>query len=265
VMGTENALLAATLADGHTTIRPAAREPEVDDLIALLRSMGAEVERSAPDVIEIEGKRRLRGATHRVVADRIEAGTFAIAAAVTGGEVTLEGAPSEHLGAFLDVLDKVGVEVVGGDDRITVRGAEPGSGRYTAVDIETAPYPGLATDLQPPTSVLLSQAKGRSMVHETIYEDRLEWLSDLRLMGAQVEVHDAHRAAITGPARLRGGDLEMGDLRAGASLILGALASEGRSTISGVHHVRRGYEDIERKLLDLGARIEREPGGVSEP
>jgi UDP-N-acetylglucosamine 1-carboxyvinyltransferase len=260
VMGTENAVLAATLADGHTVIRPAAREPEVDDLITLLQEMGAEVERTAPDTIQVEGRRRLRGATHRVVADRIEAGTFAVAAAITGGEITLRGAPSGHLGAFLAVLDRVGVEVSGTDERITVRGAEPGSGRYIATDIATAPYPGLATDLQPPTSVLLSQASGRSTVHETIYEDRLEWLTDLRLMGAQVEVRDAHHAAITGPARLHGGDVEMGDLRAGASLILGALASDGRSTISGVHHVRRGYEGIERKLLDLGARIEQEPG-----
>ena len=259
VMGTENAVLAATLADGHTTIRPAAREPEVDDLIGLLQDMGAEVVRTAPDTIEVEGRRRLRGATHRVVADRIEAGTFAVAAAITGGEVTLRGAPSGHLGAFLDVLAKVGVDVSGADEHITVRGTELGGGRYVATDIETAAYPGLATDLQPPTSVLLTQASGRSTVHETIYEDRLEWLTDLRLMGADVEVHGGHEAVISGPSRLRGGDVEMGDLRAGASLILGALASDGHSTISGVHHVRRGYEDIERKLLDLGASIEQEP------
>jgi UDP-N-acetylglucosamine 1-carboxyvinyltransferase len=264
VMGTENALLAATLADGHTTISPAAREPEVDDLIALLQEMGADVERTAPDVIEVEGRRRLRGATHRVVADRIEAGTFAVAAAITGGDVTLRGAPSGHLGAFLDVLAAVGVDVSGADDRITVRGADPGSGAYAATDITTAPYPGLATDLQPPTSVLLTQAQGRSIVHETIYEDRLEWLTDLGRMGADVAVRDGRWAEIEGPTRLRGGDVEMGDLRAGASLILAALASDGRSTISGVHHVRRGYEDIERKLLDLGASIEQEPASSSD-
>jgi UDP-N-acetylglucosamine 1-carboxyvinyltransferase len=262
-MGTENAVLAATLADGHTRISPAAREPEVDDLIALLQDMGADVERIAQDIIEVEGRRRLRGATHQVVADRIEAGTFAVAAAVTGGEVTLHGAPSEHLGAFLDVLHTIGVEVRADGHRITVRGQEPGSDGYVATGIETAAYPGLATDLQPPTAVLLTQARGRSTVHETIFEDRLEWLSDLRLMGAQVEVQDAHRATITGPTHLHGGDVEMGDLRAGASLILGALASEGRSTIGGVHHVRRGYEDIERKLLDLGASIEQEPASSS--
>jgi UDP-N-acetylglucosamine 1-carboxyvinyltransferase len=264
VMGTENAMLAATLADGHTTIRPAAREPEVDDLIGFLQAMGADVRRTAPDVIEVEGHRRLRGATHQVIADRIEAGTFAVAAAVTGGQVTLRGAPSAHLGAFLDILARIGVDVEGADSSITVRGAVPGGGAYTAVDVETAAYPGLATDLQPPTSVLLTQARGRSTVHETIFEDRLEWLGDLGAMGAQVEISDAHHAAITGPARLHGSELVMGDLRAGASLILAALAADGRSMIGGVHHVRRGYEDIEGKLLDLGAIIEQEPAASSE-
>ena len=260
VMGTENAMLAATLADGHTTIRPAAREPEIDDLIGFLQRMGAEVERTAPEVIEVEGRRRLRGADNHTLADRIEAGTFAVAAAITGGQVTLTGAPSTHLGAFLDVLDQVGVEVHSQGDRITIRGAEPGSGSYTATDIETAAYPGLATDLQPPTGVLLSQARGRSTVHETIYEDRLEWLSDLRLMGAQAQIVDAHHAVISGPSPLHSSEVEVSDLRAGASLILGALAAEGQSTIRGVHHVRRGYEGIEGKLLDLGARIEPDAG-----
>ena len=259
VMGTENAMLAATLADGHTTIRPAAQEPEIDDLIDLLQDMGADVERTAPEVIEVEGRRRLRGARHRTIADRIEAGTFAVAAAITGGDVTLRGAPAGHLRAFLNVLERVGVDVSADGEWITVRGAEPGSGTYTATDIETAAYPGLATDLQPPTGVLLTQARGSSTVHETIYEDRLEWLTDLGLMGARAEIRDAHHAVITGPARLQGAEVKVGDLRAGASLILGALAAEGRSTIHGVHHVRRGYEGIESKLLDLGAGIEEEP------
>jgi len=260
VMGTENAMLAATLADGHTTIRPAAQEPEIDDLIELLQAMGAEIERTAPDVIEVEGRRRLRGATHHTIADRIEAGTFAVAAAITGGDVTLRGAPAEHLGAFLDVLHEVGVDISAHGEWITIRGAEPGVGAYRAKDIETAAYPGLATDLQPPTGVLLTQARGTSTVHETIYEDRLEWLSDLGAMGVDAEIRDAHHAVITGPARLQGAEVKVGDLRAGASLILGALAAQGRSTIHGVHHVRRGYEGIERKLLDLGAGIEEEHG-----
>lgn len=258
VMGTENAMLAATLADGHTVIRPAAQEPEVDDLIDFLCAMGADVERTAPDTIAIEGKRRLRGASHRVMGDRIEAGTFAVAAAITRGDVTLKGAPSAHLGAFLDVLDSVGVSVVRDSDTITVRGGSSAA-NFAGTDIMTAAYPGLATDLQPPTSVLLTQAHGRSTINESIFEDRLEWLSDLRTMGADIELIDAHHATITGPTRLHGTDLEMGDLRAGASLILAALAADGVSTIGGVHHVRRGYEDIERKLLDLGARIEQVP------
>ncbi len=255
VMGTENAILAAVLADGHTIIRPAAQEPEVDDLIEFLRKMGAEVERTAPDTIEIEGRKRLRGADHRVVPDRIEAGTFVVAAAITGGRVTLQGAPCEHLAAFVDVLGRVGVSVSCGVDTIEVSGADRAD--YRAIDIETAPYPGLATDLQPPTCVLLSQARGLSHVHEAIFEDRLEFLSELRRMGAEVEILDPHHATIGGPSRLHGAELEIGDLRAGASMILAALAADGLSTIHGAHHVHRGYENIGRKFQELGARIER--------
>jgi UDP-N-acetylglucosamine 1-carboxyvinyltransferase len=261
VMGTENALLAAVLADGHTIIRPAAQEPEVDDLIAFLQAMGAEVERTYPDTIEVEGRKRLRGAEHRVVADRIETGTFIVAAAVTGGHVTLEGAPCEHIGAFLEMLDRVGVDVSCSPDRVEIRGAAPGSGAYRATDIETAPYPGFATDLQPPACVLFTQATGTSRVHEAIFEDRLEFLGELARMGADITVSDPHHASIGGPSRLHGEEVEIGDLRAGASLILAALAADGSTTIRGAHHVHRGYENIERKFLDLGARIER----ISEP
>jgi UDP-N-acetylglucosamine 1-carboxyvinyltransferase len=256
VMGTENAILGAVLAEGTTTIRPAAREPEVDDLICFLQEMGAVVERTAPDTVVVSGRRRLRGADHEIISDRIEAGTFVIAAAVTGGEVTLESAPCEHLGAFLEVMARAGVSVACGRDTIEVRGAPPGSDAYSASDVETSPYPGLATDLQPPTSVLLSQARGTSHIHETIFEDRLEWLSQLGRLGAQIEHLDDHHALIHGPARLRGAEVEIGDLRAGASLILAALAAEGTSLIHGAHHVRRGYENIERKFVDLGAQIE---------
>jgi UDP-N-acetylglucosamine 1-carboxyvinyltransferase len=257
VMGTENALLAATLAEGRTTIRPAAQEPETDDLIEFLVKMGAEVRRTAPDTIEVVGKKRLRGADHRIVPDRIEAGTFVVAAAVTGGHITLQGAPCDHLGAFLDILTQAGVAVACGSDTIVVDGESLPPGRLRPCDIETAPYPGLATDLQPPTCVLLTQAAGRSTVHEAIFEDRLEWMLELRRMGAMVELPDPNHAVITGPARLRAADVEIGDLRAGASLILAALAAEGTSTIHGAHHVHRGYENIEGKFLDLGARIER--------
>jgi UDP-N-acetylglucosamine 1-carboxyvinyltransferase len=264
VMGTENAMLAATLADGHTVIRPAAREPEIDDLIAFLQKMGADVQRTTPDTIEVEGRKRLRGADHHIIADRIEAGTFVVAAAVTGGRVTLEGAPCDVLGAFIETAGSVGLGLSCGRDTIEVDGATFESGAYRAVDIETAPYPGLATDLQPPTCVLLTQAAGVSHVHEAIFEDRLEWLAELRRMGAGVELTDAHHATISGPTRLRGAEVEIGDLRAGASLILAALAADGTTTIHGAHHVHRGYENIERKFLDLGARIERLAEGTTD-
>ena len=257
VMGTENAMLAATLAEGHTIIRPAAQEPEVDDLIAFLQKMGAEVARTYPDTIEVNGKRRLRGAEHRVIPDRIEAGTFVIAGAVTGGRITLTNAPCDHIGAFIDVVRRAGVAVDCGTDTIDVDGAALGDPGYRAIDIETAAYPGLPTDLQPPTSVLLTQAHGSSRVNETIFEDRLDWMGELVRMGAQVRIQDPHHAVISGPAPLHGAEVEIGDLRAGASLILAALAAEGESTIHGAHHVHRGYENIEGKFLELGARIQR--------
>lgn len=257
VMGTENALLAATLADGQTIIRPAAQEPEVDDLIAFLQKMGAEVERTYPDTIEIQGRRRLRGAEHSVIPDRIEAGTFVVAGAVTGGRITLSGAPCDHLAAFVEVVGRVGVGISCGRDTIEVDGSGIDDPGFRAYDIETAPYPGLATDLQPPTSVLMTQAQGVSNVHEAVFEDRLEWLGELNRMGARAELHDDHHASITGRTPLHGADVEIGDLRAGASLMLAAVAAEGTTTIHGAHHVHRGYENIERKFLDLGARIER--------
>jgi UDP-N-acetylglucosamine 1-carboxyvinyltransferase len=264
VMGTENAMLAATLADGHTVIRPAAQEPEVDDLIVFLQQMGADVVRTYPDTIEIQGRTRLRGADHRVTPDRIEAGTFIIAAAVTGGRIRLEGAPCEHLGAFLETMARIGVEVACGTDTIDVDGSALHAAGFRACNIETAAYPGLATDLQPPTAVLLSQATGISQVHETIFEDRLEWLGELRRMGANVEVLDPHHATIDGPASLVGTEVEIGDLRAGASLILAALAAQGTTTIHGAHHVHRGYENIERKFLDLGASISSTAEGTAD-
>jgi UDP-N-acetylglucosamine 1-carboxyvinyltransferase len=257
VMGTENAMLAATLADGHTVIRPAAQEPETDDLIAFLRKMGADVARTYPDTIEIEGKRRLRGAEHKVMPDRIEAGTFAIAAGITGGHVVLEGADCGTMDALVQVLGKTGLAVACQPDRMDVDARSVGPGGMRPVDIETGPYPELATDIQPPTTVLLTQAAGDSKVHEAIFEDRLEWTAELAKMGARIELRGPQRAVVHGPAKLHAADVEISDLRAGASLILAALAAEGTSSIGGAHHVRRGYENIERKFLDLGARIER--------
>jgi UDP-N-acetylglucosamine 1-carboxyvinyltransferase len=257
VMGTENAMLAATLADGHTVIRPAAQEPEVDDLIAFLQKMGAEVKRTYPDTIEVEGKRRLRGADHKVMPDRIEAGTFAIAAGVTGGRITLEDVNCDHLDALVKVLQQAGLDVTCDPTRMEVDARKALPGRLKPVDIETAAYPGLATDIQPPTTVLLTQANGDSRVFEHIFEDRLEWTGELAKMGAKIELKGPQRAVVHGPSKLRAADVEISDLRAGASLILGALAADGTSSIGGAHHVRRGYENIERKFLDLGARIER--------
>jgi UDP-N-acetylglucosamine 1-carboxyvinyltransferase len=257
VMGTENAMLAATLADGHTVIRPAAQEPEVDDLMAFLCDMGADVERTYPDTIEINGTRRLRGATHVVQPDRIETGTFLVATAVTGGTVRLENAACSHVEALIDVFRKVGVPVTCVDTTIDIDASGLTPGALQACDIETAPYPGLATDLQSPTCVLLSQASGTSRVHEAVFEDRLEWLGELRKLGANVDILDAHHASIHGPARLRGAEVAISDLRAGASLIVGALAADGPSLIHGAHHVERGYENIDRKFQQLGASIVR--------
>ena len=257
VMGTENAMLAAVLADGHTVIEPAAQEPEVNDLIEFLQKMGAQVERTAPNRIEIEGRRRVRGADHSVVPDRIEAGTFVIAAGVTHGRITLQRAPCDHLGAFLSVMSDMGVSISCGNDTIEVDATATDVQPLRSRDIETQPYPGLATDLQPPTCVLLTQAAGVSHVHESVFEDRLEWLVELRRMGARVEILDQHHALIDGPAPLHGAEVEIGDLRAGASLILAALAADGVTTIGGAHHVHRGYEKIDAKFLELGARIER--------
>jgi UDP-N-acetylglucosamine 1-carboxyvinyltransferase len=265
VMSTENAMLAATLAEGHTVIRPAAQEPEVDDLIAFLRKMGADVERTSPDTIEVEGKRRLRGADHQVMPDRIEAGTFAIAAGVTGGHVILEGVDCDTMNALVEVLGNAGLAVSCGPDRMEVDARALGPGGLKPVDVETGPYPALATDIQPPTTVLLTQATGDSNVHESMYEDRLEWTGELAKMGAKIEIKDPNRAIVHGPSKLHAAKVEISDLRAGASLILAALAADGTSSIGGAHHVRRGYENIERKFLDLGARIERVQEGGTTP
>jgi UDP-N-acetylglucosamine 1-carboxyvinyltransferase len=259
VMGTENALLAACLADGTTTIENAAQEPEVDDLVDMLRAMGARIDRTAAHVLEVEGVASLAGVEHAVLGDRIEAGTFAVAAAATGGEVTVGGFDPAHLGAFNDVLEQMGVEheafAANGDAGLRVRGGTPGS--YRSLAVETAAYPGLATDLQAPLSVLMTQASGESTIHETIYSDRLEYTAELAKMGAEIEVSDATRARIVGPTPLHGRLLQIPDLRAGATLVLAALAAEGTSTISGVEHVDRGYEAFESKLVRLGARIGR--------
>ena len=254
VMGTENAMLAATLARGTTIIENAAREPEVDDLIEMLCAMGARIARTAPDRLEIEGVERLAGAEHSVIGDRLEAETFAIGAAVTGGEITMRGVEAAHLGAFLAVLDGMGVpHSPAADGGLTVGSADA----YAPADVETAPFPGFATDFQAPLAVLMTQADGVSSIHETIYEDRLEYTTELVKMGAVIEVLDERHARIAGPSELHGREVQIADLRAGATLILAALAAGETSVISGVEHVDRGYEQIESKLVALGAQIHR--------
>jgi UDP-N-acetylglucosamine 1-carboxyvinyltransferase len=256
VMATENALLAATLAGGTTVIDNAAREPEVDDLIAMLCGMGARIERTDDRRIEIEGVPSLGGVEHRVLGDRLEAETFAIAAAITHGSVTLEGVDPNHLGAFLEVAGQMGIsfETDAAASTLTVL---PGEGPLRPAEVRTDPYPGFATDFQAPLAVLMTQAEGVSHIHETIFEDRLDYARELRKMGAEIELLDERRARITGPTALRGAEVGIADLRAGATLILAALAAVGTSVISGIEHVDRGYEQIEAKLVALGARINR--------
>jgi len=255
VMGTENAMLAAVLAKGTTRITPAAQEPEIDDLITLLNSMGAQVARTAPDVIEIQGVDALHGATHRVMPDRIEAGTFATAAAVIGGSIEIQEIEPSHLTSFLELLERTGVEHSVSGKSLHVTGKPQSEGSYKATDITTAPYPGLATDLQPSAGLILTRADGISNIHETIFEDRLEWLVGLRSFGAQVEIKDARHARLTGPITFHAAEADIPDLRAGATLMLAALAAPGESKIHGAHHIRRGYATIEEKFRGLGADL----------
>jgi UDP-N-acetylglucosamine 1-carboxyvinyltransferase len=255
VMGTENAMLAAVLAKGTTRITPAAQEPEIDDLISLLNAMGAQVARTAPDVIEIQGVEALHGATHRVMPDRIEAGTFATAAAVIGGSIEIQEIEPSHLTSFLELLERTGVEHSVSESSLRVTGKPQSEGSYKATDITTAPYPGLATDLQPSAGLILTRADGISNIHETIFEDRLEWLVGLRSFGAQVEIKDARHARLTGPTTFHAAEADIPDLRAGATLMLAALAAPGESKIHGAHHIRRGYATIEEKFRGLGADL----------
>ena len=257
VMGTENALLGATLARGTTILDNAALEPEVDDLIVLLRAMGARIERTEERRIEVEGVARLGGASHTVLGDRLEAETFAIAAAVTRGDVTLNGIDPTHLGAFLEVCDRMGVHYETDPAIRCLRIACGADHVFRSIDVRTDPYPGFATDFQAPLSVLLTQAEGDSHIHETIFEDRLDHTRELVKMGAEIELLDERRARISGPTPLRGAEVGIADLRAGATLVLAALIAEGTSVISGIEHIDRGYEQIEAKLVALGARINR--------
>jgi UDP-N-acetylglucosamine 1-carboxyvinyltransferase len=255
VTGTENLLMAATLAEGRTTIRNAAAEPEVDNLIDFLNAMGGHVQRQTDDVhtIVVDGVPRseLRGAHIEVIPDRIEAGSFAIAAAVTGGELFLEGARGDHLGTFLQACRQTGIEVECTPHGVRVGGRPP----FREHRVTTEIYPGFPTDLQAPFALALVEADGVSTIKENLYDDRFDYAQALQQMGANIHVFDAHTAVFYGPSQLHGTDVEIHDLRAGATLVLAALAADGESRITGIEHVSRGYEDMVGKLGRVGARI----------
>jgi UDP-N-acetylglucosamine 1-carboxyvinyltransferase len=258
VTGTENLLMSAVLAKGRTTIRNAAAEPEVDNLIDFLNALGGRVRRLESDMhtIEVDGVARgsLHGAHIDVIPDRVEAGSFAIAAAVSGGELFLEGARADHLGAFLDACRKTGIDIACEAGGIRVGGKPP----FREHRVSTEIYPGFPTDLQAPFSLALVEADGVSTIKENLYEDRFDYATALQHMGASIHVFDAHTAVFYGPSQLHGSEVEIPDLRAGATLILAALAADGESRITGIEHVARGYENLVGKLARVGARITEE-------
>ena len=250
--GTENLLLAACLAEGTTIIENASVEPEISDLSSFLNAMGARIYGAGTGIIQIEGVRRLHGAVYRVMPDRLEAGTFAIAAAITRGRVTICGRVARYLGALSSKLAEVGVSVAAEKEAYTVEGCE----RLSAIDIQTFPYPGFPTDLQAPIGALLTQAHGESSIHETMYDGRLLYVDELQKMGADIKV-EGQTALINGPSHLRGSEVRALDIRSGAAVILATLVADGTSVISDVGYVDRGYEGIDTKLAGLGARIQR--------
>ncbi|CDM67007.1 UDP-N-acetylglucosamine 1-carboxyvinyltransferase [Pyrinomonas methylaliphatogenes] len=254
VTGTENLMMAATLARGKTVLRNAAREPEVSDLAALLNRMGARVRGAGTSVIEIEGVEALGGAEHRIIPDRIETGTFLVAAAITRGELELKDCCPEHLTATIEQLREVGVTIEELDQStLRVAGHE---GAFIARDVVTEPYPGFPTDMQAQYMALMTQAEGEARITETIFENRFMHAAEMRRMGARIEI-EGRTAIVHGPTRLMGANVQASDLRASASLVLAGLAAEGETVIDRVYHIDRGYERIEDKLRAVGARIER--------
>ncbi|MCT8330817.1 UDP-N-acetylglucosamine 1-carboxyvinyltransferase [Albidovulum sediminis] len=253
VGATENILMAATLAKGTTVLKNAAREPEIVDLVRCLRSMGARIEGEGTATVTVEGVDRLHGATHPVVADRIELGTYMIAPAIAGGEVELIGGRIDLLPAFCEKLDAAGVSVSETDKGLRVARK---NGRIRAVDVKTEVFPGFPTDLQAQMMALMCTAEGVSVLEETIFENRFMHAPELMRMGARIEVHGGH-ATVTGVERLKGAPVMATDLRASVSLILAGLAAEGETVVSRVYHLDRGYERVEEKLSACGADIER--------
>ena len=252
VGATENAVMAAVLARGASSLENAAREPEIIDLCKCLVAMGARIDGIGTDTLRIEGVRDLHGATYTVMPDRIEAGSYACAAAITGGEVELVGAAVADLGATIDALRAAGVGVTATRDGLLVAG---GNG-LTGIEIETAPYPGLATDMQAQLMAMLTLARGSSRVTETIFENRFRHVPELVRMGADITV-SGRSVLVNGVAALKGAPVVATDLRASMSLVLAGLAAQGETIVSRVYHLDRGYERLEEKLSAVGADIER--------
>ncbi len=252
VGATENALMAAVLANGTSRLFNAAREPEIVDLCNLLVAMGAEIEGIGTSDLTVHGVKKLNGATYKVMADRIEAGSYACAAAITGGDVTLDGANASEMQATLHALRNIGVEVeeVKGGIRVSA------DGPLKATNLSTAPYPGLATDMQAQLMSLLCKAEGTSVLKETIFENRYMHVPELTRMGADIET-EGRTAIVRGVDRLTGAEVMATDLRASMSLIIAALAAEGETTVRRIYHLDRGYERLEEKLSLVGADIER--------
>jgi UDP-N-acetylglucosamine 1-carboxyvinyltransferase len=254
VTGTENLMMAAALAEGTTILENAAREPEVFDLARLLNAMGAKIRGAGTERIEIEGVGELGGARHRIIPDRVEAGTFLVAGAITGGDVVVRDVVPDHLVAVLAKLEAAGARLDVGTDRIRVHL----DGRPRPTDIVTNPFPGFATDMQAQMMALLGLADGSSVITETIFENRFMHAAELRRLGATIEI-DGANAVVRGVEGYQGAPVMATDLRASASLVLAGLAAFGTTEISRVYHLDRGYEGMEAKLAALGARIRREP------
>lgn len=252
VGATINIMLAASKAEGVTIIENAAREPEIVDVATLLNNMGAKIKGAGTDIIRIEGVERLRGCRHTIIPDRIEAGTYMIAAAATRGSVTLENVIPKHLESVTAKLREIGAEVLEMDDCIQVNGRE----FYRAIDVKTSPYPGFPTDLQQPITTLLTLAAGTSVVTDNIYSARFRHVDELRRMGANLKV-EGRSAVIEGGSRLNGAKVVASDLRAGAALVIAGLATQGTTELEGLEHIDRGYENLVGKLQSLGADVKR--------
>jgi UDP-N-acetylglucosamine 1-carboxyvinyltransferase len=252
VTGTEDLLMAATLAEGETILRNCAREPEVADLAALLNKMGAKIEGAGTPTIRVKGVTKLEGAKHRIIPDRIEAGTFLIAGAMTGGDLNITGCDPTHLDALLSKLKEVGVKTKCTAESVRVMGDNP----FTAADMSTEEFPGFPTDMQAQFMALATQAEGTSVITENIFENRFMHAQELVRMGANIKI-EGRRAVVRGKTPLSAAAVLASDLRASASLVLAALVADGETIIDRVYHIDRGYENIEEKLRGVGAQIKR--------